>query len=309
MAEPSSKQKGWFDDRENSELDIVYGEGGASDPVAVASINGSQFALILTLVPKSSDGAALGTSALQWSDLFLASGAVINFNNSDITLTHAANLLTFAGGNLSMGNDALILRDVNAGLTASTTKTQGQGALTAEVNEVATVANTNDTVTLPTAVTGLKIIVINNGTNDLQIFPASGDNLGAGANSSTSIEQGETATFVAYDATNWNISATTQLRHAEMTDNENTDAYVITEQDNEQAYHSNGFVVGDIGVGGRKDRRYLILSVGDYGLNLEVPSIYSRREIRVAYDIVNSQKVIIRSCNLNIDPRCCPVRY
>jgi len=45
--------------------------------------------------PVSNDGAALGTTALRWSDLFLASGAVINFNN-DTTITHSAGRLTFA---------------------------------------------------------------------------------------------------------------------------------------------------------------------------------------------------------------------
>jgi len=42
-------------------------------------------------VPDASDGAALGTSSLEFSDLFLADGAVINFgDDQDITLTHSA---------------------------------------------------------------------------------------------------------------------------------------------------------------------------------------------------------------------------
>jgi hypothetical protein len=42
-------------------------------------------------VPDSSDGAALGTSALEFSDLFLADGAVINFgDDQEIKLTHVA---------------------------------------------------------------------------------------------------------------------------------------------------------------------------------------------------------------------------
>lgn len=45
----------------------------------------------------TSDGAALGSATKMWSDLFLASGAVINFNNGDVTETHAANTLTWAG--------------------------------------------------------------------------------------------------------------------------------------------------------------------------------------------------------------------
>lgn len=94
-------------------------------------------------------------------------------------------------------------RLTTAGITASVTQTQGQGALTSEINEVATVANTNDTVTLPSAVAGYKITVINNGANTLQIFPASGDNLGAGLNTATTLAAGSNVVYVAYDATNW----------------------------------------------------------------------------------------------------------
>ena len=49
------------------------------------------------LSPVTNDGNALGTTALKWSDLHLASGAVINFNNGDVTVTHSANTLAFAG--------------------------------------------------------------------------------------------------------------------------------------------------------------------------------------------------------------------
>lgn len=52
------------------------------------------------VVPATSDAAALGTSSLMWSDLFLASGAVVNFNNGDVTLTHSANQIAVAGGTL-----------------------------------------------------------------------------------------------------------------------------------------------------------------------------------------------------------------
>ena len=47
--------------------------------------------------PTSSDGGALGTTSLMWSDLFLASAGVINFNAGNYTITHAAGLLTFSG--------------------------------------------------------------------------------------------------------------------------------------------------------------------------------------------------------------------
>jgi hypothetical protein len=61
------------------------------------------------IAPSTSDGQALGTSSLMFSDLFLASGSVLNFNNGDVTLTHASNLLTLDGGSLDLDGEALIL--------------------------------------------------------------------------------------------------------------------------------------------------------------------------------------------------------
>ena len=95
------------------------------------------------------------------------------------------------------------LRTVTSTITASTTQTQGQGALTRDINEVSTVANNNDTVTLPTATIGAYCLVINDGANTLQVFPASSDNLGAGVNTATTIRSGSRKLFIAYDVTNW----------------------------------------------------------------------------------------------------------
>ena len=59
-------------------------------------LNGSR------LAPSSSNGLALGNNDKMWSDLFLASGAVINFNNGDVTMTHSSNKLAVAGGQLEV---------------------------------------------------------------------------------------------------------------------------------------------------------------------------------------------------------------
>jgi len=48
--------------------------------------------------PATSNGVSLGTGTNMFSDLFLASGAVVNFNNGDVTITHASNQLTISGG-------------------------------------------------------------------------------------------------------------------------------------------------------------------------------------------------------------------
>jgi hypothetical protein len=122
---------------------------------------------------------------------------------SGVTASSLTSLGTLTA--LVMGNDATIRRDVNSGLTASTTQTQGNGALTADINEVSTVATDDDTVTLRTAVAGETQTIINNGSKRLRIFPASSDNLGAGANTALAggLLTGENITFLAYDATNW----------------------------------------------------------------------------------------------------------
>ena len=78
------------------------------------------------LSPVTSDGVALGTSSLMWSDLFLASASVINFDNGDVTLTHSSDTLTLASGNLAL-TDASVQLDSGptdetvSGITASFT--------------------------------------------------------------------------------------------------------------------------------------------------------------------------------------------
>ena len=66
--------------------DIVLDPGGSD-----VKIDGNA-------LPNSSDGGALGSASLMWSDAFLASGAVVNFNNGDVTMTHSSNAVTIAGG-------------------------------------------------------------------------------------------------------------------------------------------------------------------------------------------------------------------
>jgi hypothetical protein len=60
-----------------------------------------------SILANSNDVGAIGASGTAWSDLFLASGAVINFNAGDVTLTHTANTLTVAGGSLTLGANSL----------------------------------------------------------------------------------------------------------------------------------------------------------------------------------------------------------
>ncbi len=93
---------------------------------------------------------------------------------------------------------------VAATITASTTQTQGQQPLTKDVNEISVCANANDVVTMPTAPAySRNVRIINNGAQTLQIFPATGDNLGAGVNTSVTLASGANVCYTNYDVTNW----------------------------------------------------------------------------------------------------------
>lgn len=85
-----------------------------SAPVFTGAVDVSGATITGAVVPTTNDGAALGSATLSFSDLFLASGGVINFGNGELTLTSAADLLTLAGGNLAVSNS-----------TASTSSTTG----------------------------------------------------------------------------------------------------------------------------------------------------------------------------------------
>jgi hypothetical protein len=63
--------------------------------------------------PATDNAAALGTTALQWSDLFLANGGVINFDNGDVTITEGTNTLAFAGASSGYSYDAALLPSTN----------------------------------------------------------------------------------------------------------------------------------------------------------------------------------------------------
>jgi hypothetical protein len=101
------------------------------------------------LTPGTSDGIALGTTSLMWSDLFLASGAVINFNNGNVTLTHSADTLTVVGATVAF--------------TASTAVTVSNDLKLVSDSAVLGFGADNDTTLTHTDGTGLTL----NSTNKL----------------------------------------------------------------------------------------------------------------------------------------------
>jgi hypothetical protein len=77
--------------------ELPVNRAGSDGKITVAEI------CTLAADPPSNDGNALGVSGTAWSDLFLASGGVINFNAGNVTLTHSAGTLTT--------NAALVITD------------------------------------------------------------------------------------------------------------------------------------------------------------------------------------------------------
>ena len=88
-----------------------------------SGIRTNTFTAETSFVPDSNDGATLGTTSLSFSDLFLAEGGVINFDDGDVTVTQTGNVLaidgttgtTFAGHITASGNisgSSIITRDI-----------------------------------------------------------------------------------------------------------------------------------------------------------------------------------------------------
>lgn len=96
-----------YDSGTNTWRGVAGGAGGGAN---TALSNLASVAINTTLVSDTDNTDALGTTAIAWSDLFLGSGAVIQFNSapstSDVTITHSSNLLTIAGGDLAVPDDA-----------------------------------------------------------------------------------------------------------------------------------------------------------------------------------------------------------
>jgi hypothetical protein len=140
-----------------------------------------------------------------------------------------------------------------AGITASTTQSQGQQPLVDTISEVSTVANDADVVTLPAAAEGRVVVVKNNGANDLQVFPASGDNLGGGTNVSIELHPNCALFAVASGADDWEV-VTNGHSHSEMFDAQNTDAFVVSDAGGDAdaitCYHTNGLATDGASLGG-----------------------------------------------------------
>jgi hypothetical protein len=95
--------------------------------------------------PATNDGIALGTSALQFSDLFLASGSVLNIANGDWAATHSSGILTVGTGDLRVTTAGTNTASV---VTVGGTQTLTNKTLTSPTLTTPSAFTTGGTITL-----------------------------------------------------------------------------------------------------------------------------------------------------------------
>lgn len=115
------------------------------------------------LTPTTNDGIALGAAATSFSDLFLASGAVLNFANGNAVITHSSGILNVTTGDLRVttaGTNAASVVTVggtqtltNKTLTSAVLGTGVSGTALADASGVNTGTSTTTLVT-PDALAG-----------------------------------------------------------------------------------------------------------------------------------------------------------
>ena len=111
-----------------------------------STIQGTTITATTAFVPDASDGAALGTSSLQFSDLFLADGAVINFgDDQDVSLTHVADtgLLLSSTDQLQFGDSGTYIHQSADGVLDLVSDTEIElNATTIDINGAVDISGT-----------------------------------------------------------------------------------------------------------------------------------------------------------------------
>ena len=156
--------------------------GGAI--TGASTVQGTTITATTAFVPDASDGAALGTAALEFSDLFLADEAVAAFgDDQDVTLTHVADtgLLLNSTRQLQFGDSGTYIHQSADGVLDLVSDTE------IEIN--ATTIDINGAVALDGAITGATNITLSG-----ELDAATGDFSGAVAIDGTLTAAAITAT-------------------------------------------------------------------------------------------------------------------
>jgi hypothetical protein len=119
-------------------VDVVGNLAVSGTVVGASTIQGTTITATTAFVPDAQDGAALGTTSLQFSDLFLADGAVIGFgDDNEVTLTHVADtgLLLSSTDQLQFGDSGTYIHQSANGVLDLVSDTELElNATTIDIN-------------------------------------------------------------------------------------------------------------------------------------------------------------------------------
>ena len=119
---------------QNSSNSFVLDKNGTEVIFWPNGSTGEQVFTDTEIYPFTNGGNGLGKSGNGWSNLFLASGAVINFNAGDVNITHSLNNLSLTGGTFTLGTNAIETGQVllaNGGAGGASVTIQNNSATTA----------------------------------------------------------------------------------------------------------------------------------------------------------------------------------
>lgn len=130
------------------DLDLTAGSANGSGTNGKVTINTSSTSLVLqgaNFFPNTSDTVSLGTTTKMFSDLFLASGAVLNFDNGNAVVTHSSGILTVSTGDLRITTAGTNTASV---VTVGGTQTLTSKTLTSPTLTTPSAFTTGGTITL-----------------------------------------------------------------------------------------------------------------------------------------------------------------
>ncbi len=96
------------------------GSGGGGGGANTALGNLASVAINAALLPATADAIALGSTSKTWSDLFLAEGAVINWDSGDATLTQTDNVVALEGASFSTPKVDILPVSANVSMLVAT---------------------------------------------------------------------------------------------------------------------------------------------------------------------------------------------
>ena len=138
------------------------GTVGSGNITSTGTVQGTTITATTAFAPDASDGAALGTSALEFSDLFLADGAVLSLGDggADVTFTHVADT-----GVLLNSTNRIQFNDSSQYIGASSAADLDIAATT-DVNIDATTLDVNAALDVSGATTLNGAVTLGNATGD-----------------------------------------------------------------------------------------------------------------------------------------------